>query len=731
MDKNVLQEYQKRVEQWANDSEQRPIKLQERIAREQTELQDRIASQERELQEQIASQESELQERIASQHRELQNRIEPEQNKLTEIISANEAELMELQGPANMDDVTYTESLGKRVVATKREEYSQDEEGKLLREFDIAVNDSAVTRAEIDQVIEALRKERERIRQERRDVLNKEIQDAKSRQAELEAELREGQESIRAEVAEGVEKITLEAKEGQERIDLEAKEGQERIALEEQKGQEENAREAEATKNQLTDELQEAKREIEAKIQRKKENISRKMSEFDEAFKEGSIHKQTLTLYKDTESKVYTAAKSELEKCERVAKSAQTRVKRLTREISHLEQDLGQIDGLLGKLSNSREVDEISRQEDEMWEAYRAEQEEKRDREVDEGLEAQQLEEKQEEARVAEETAEQVEQYADGLNPEEPTEPEKPEEPVKPNPVPPTTGPKPQTPATQQPQPKSKGWKVESVAFTIEGGNNPVYKVIVSNGKVQKEVTSTEIAVLDEDFDRDEIKTLTERKGIFKAEKCYDKGLATLLEQIDGEYGTESLKEYQRLLKDREMIHRYPEKYKDCIQIEYDFSELTGKVSKEMKQLQKIAKECETKGVVAYQKRPNIFQRIWRKLANETRLLKATPLEPNMSEKDLKTISTIQEMKESREDRPYELDIDALKEYPEFSPEVAKEQLEETMETVEEKVHLDDVIDAAKAWRKAQHIETPVVKPEDLEQDNENGNKKHEKEIGM
>ena len=125
------------------------------------------------------------------------------------------------------------------------------------------------------------------------------------------------------------------------------------------------------------------------------------MSEFDEAFNEGSIHKQTLTLYKDTESKVYTAAKSELEKCERVAKSAQTRVKRLTREISHLEQDLGQIDGLLGKLSNSREVDEISRQEDEMWEAYRAEQEEKRDREVDEGLEAQQLEEKQEEARVA------------------------------------------------------------------------------------------------------------------------------------------------------------------------------------------------------------------------------------------------------------------------------------------------------------------------------------------
>ena len=33
-------------------------------------------------------------------------------------------------------------------------EYSEDEEGRLLREFDIAVNDSAVTRAEIEQVVE-------------------------------------------------------------------------------------------------------------------------------------------------------------------------------------------------------------------------------------------------------------------------------------------------------------------------------------------------------------------------------------------------------------------------------------------------------------------------------------------------------------------------------------------------------------------------------------------------
>ena len=88
MKKNILAEYQKRVEQWVNDSEQKPIELQERIA-----------SQERELQERVARQQSELQAKVTRQQSELQSRIELEQNGLTQTISEKEAELMELQGP--------------------------------------------------------------------------------------------------------------------------------------------------------------------------------------------------------------------------------------------------------------------------------------------------------------------------------------------------------------------------------------------------------------------------------------------------------------------------------------------------------------------------------------------------------------------------------------------------------------------------------------------------------
>ena len=167
---------------------------------------------------------------------------------------------------------------------------------------------------------------------------------------------------------------------------------------------------------------------------------------------------------------------------------------------------------------------------------------------------------------------------------------------------------------------------------------------------------------------------------------------------------TASLEEYQAVL-------RYPGRYNDKMRIAYDFSELKGKASKEMKQLQKVAKECSRKGAAVYQKRPNIFQKIWRILTNKVKILR----EINASEEEIRTASMREAMEEGLEDRPYELDIDALKEYPEFSPEIAQEQLEARMKTVEEKVNLDEVIDTAKKWREAQHIKTPVIKAETKE----------------
>ena len=514
----------------------------------------------------------------------------------------------------------------------KAREYSDDEEGKLLREFDIAVNDGAVTRAEIEQIVEALRKERERVKQERRDVLNKEIQDAKSRQAELEAELREGQEKIALEERVEQRSILLAEQEDQKRIALEEQQGQERIALEEQKGKEENAREVEATKNQLTDELQEAKREIEAKIQRKKENISKKISEFNEAIDEGVTHKQALALYKDTESKVYTAAKSELEKCIRKSELAQKRVKTLDRELSHLEQDLGEVDKLLDRLSDSRQVEEAIRQEDEMWEEYRAEQakytekqEASKEEQIEEAMKYKRQEEKEREIRENRDAEDAVMAgYADGLNPEEePIEqgtyevPVKPQEPIKPETQKPTQSQRPTAIPKSQPKPSqtSKQWKVESVTFSIEGGMQPVYKAIISNGKEQREMTSTEVATLDTEFDSDEIKTLTYQKGIAKAERYYDKGLAQFLADIDAEHGTQSLKEYQTLLMNKERIYKCPEEFENYMKLNYDFSGLLVKPTAEMKKLQKIANANLIKGVVSEVKgRPNFLTRLMKRL---------------------------------------------------------------------------------------------------------------------
>lgn len=666
MDKNILAEYQKRIEEMQYTQEHAKVELEEAIEARKTEL---------------------------------ETKIRTEQNELAQVINESQVQLEELQGPVNMDDVSRRQIIDRRGGKTAIREYSQDEEGKLLREFDIAVNDSAVTNEEIEQIVEALRKERERIREEQRKALNAKIKSAQARQEAVARELSEGQE---------------------------------KIATEEAARKEEIANDTEATKNQLLVELQEARKQIEANIQSKRESIEQEMAKFGEAFEEGKVHLQALALYKDETSKVYTAAKAEHEKCVKKVESAQNRVKRLSRKIAHLEQDLAQVDELLDSLL----TDEISRQEDEMWKEYRAEQEkqtakmeENKDYIMNAEMELHNGEEKAEEEKTQKQTEREIRAYGDtGITPEDelPLEtykvPLKEKDAGRKNPQPPTAGQKPQvhtepkssTDPKPNPNQKPEKWKVESVAFSIEGGSNPAYKVIASKGEEKREFTSNEVRLLDEKFDPDEIKTLTDKKGIYKAEMCYDKGLATFLEQIDVELGTESLKEYQNLLRDREMIYKYPERYENCMKIDYDFSGLRGKVNSKMKKLQKIAKECGAKGVANYQKKPNILKRILRSITNNVKLLKEAPLNPNASAEELRSANREREMEEGLEDRSYELDIDALKEYPDFSPEVAREQLEEAERTVQEKVRADEAIDAAKKWREEHKIDVSAIESDDV-----------------
>ncbi|MCI9038969.1 MAG: hypothetical protein HFJ29_03735 [Clostridia bacterium] len=665
MDKNILEEYQNRVENVRKTLEENQKIIEEGVEASQSRTDNRLE--------------------------ELQNMLE------------------ETQRPIDMSDVgigvTGSFTRDSR-ASTIRDSYSNDREGYLLSEYDKRRVDPNEPNINVERIVEEIRRVREAKRMAQEEAIRAEMQDLIDEQARIE-----------------------------------------------------DVREAQGEKAQLAIALQEEKDRIEIDIQTKKDRIKEERQKSDKSLEEVELHKKTLALYSDKDSKVYMAAKGEVKRCREKARRARTRAGRLEAEIASLDQDLETLNALLYEVDGRRdeeiriqretaererrETEEQARQEDEMWEAYRAEQarvEEKKEENINYGIAKHNLEQRRAEERekVNEEKAKAseakiIEQYADGLNPEEdlskydnwkPSTTAKPQQtqPPKPNP------PKPQPPKPdpkKDPQPKSDPkqgkWKIESVTFTVEGGSKPVYKVLVSNGKEQKEVISDKVAVLDISRDKEEIANLTNKQKIQNVEKYYDKGLAIALQATDKAYGTTGFEEYKRLLKDKEMIRRYPEKYEDCMRINYDFSQLKGKASKEMKHVQKIAKECRIKGVANYQRKLNIFQRIWRSLTSNIRLLKETPLEPNTSTREW----MVGEMKNEGE-RPYELDINELKEYPEFSPEVARQQMENSVATIEEEVHLDEVIDAAREWRKAQQIETTIGKPEGAPK---TGKKETEKEL--
>lgn len=352
------------------------------------------------------------------------------------------------------------------------------------------------------------------------------------------------------------------------------------------------------------------------------------------------------------------------------------------------------------------------RQEDEMWKEYRKEQEEQKkqkseddkkfERKIKENEKATENQQDWEEHMMEAEAdylANESEEL-DGLNPEEQA--------IKP------TGQKPQgtvTPpqsAGQKPVPPTEKWKIEKALFTIENGNVPVYKVIISNGKEQKEVTSNEIVLLDKKQDSNTIEMLKNKAEIYEADKYYDKGLAKVLERVDILYGTQGLKEYITLLKDRELLHKEPEKYEDLISIDYDFSQLNGKPSAEIKKLQALAKRCGEKEISDYEKAPNIFQRIWRRLTQRK-------LEPNMSKEEMDKEVLKNRMEDGLENRSFGEDIYELAEYPEFSPEVAEEQLESCEgRRISEVCDAKSAISDAKKWRAEQHIETTRVDVDNL-----------------
>ncbi len=599
MDKNILEEYQNRVE-----NVRKTLEKNQEIVEEGVE---------------------------ASQSR-TDNRLEELQSMLEET-----------QRPIDMSDVGIgvTGSFARDSRAsTIRDSYSNDREGYLLSEYDKRRVDPGEPNVNVERIVEEIRRVREAKRMAQEEAIRAEMQDLIDEQAFIE-----------------------------------------------------DVREAQGEKAQLVIVLQEEKDRIEADIQIKKDRIEAEKQKSDKSLEEVDVHKKTLALYSDKGSKVYMAAKGEVKRCREKARRARVRIGKLESEIASLDQDLETLDALLYEVDGRRdeeiriqretaerewqEAEEQARQEAEMWEAYRAEQARKKQQEIDDEIARHNLEKKRAEEQASQEDemweeyrAEQarkkqqeieygvaknnleqrraearekvneekakaseakiIEQYADGLNLEEDLS--------KYDNWKPSTTAKPQQTQPPKSEPKQGKWKIESVTFTIEGGSKPVYKVLVSNGKEQEEVISDEVAVLDLSRDKEEIATLTNKQKIENVEKYYDKGLTIALQVTDKEYGTTGFEEYKQLLRDKEMIRRYPDRYEDSLKISYDFSNLLVKPNEEMKRLQKIAQANQNRGVVSrVKRRPGLLMRLIKKF-----FVKAIPAqvgEDSQREEDLEETS--------------------------------------------------------------------------------------------
>ena len=165
-------------------------------------------------------------------------------------------------------------------------------------------------------------------------------------------------------------------------------------------------------------------------------------------------------------------------------------------------------------------------------------------------------------------------------------------------------------------------WKVENISFYIIDGNVPCYKVNLFNGKEEKQEEFIGKEYIQ--FLNSEEANKLKNEGIKEADRVYDKGLADILGQIDSIYQTASLQQYKEMLKNKNLISRYPDKYKEeVLDIDYDLSELytkpeTDEEIKKLRKFKKIIKANYIEGLVSYEKAPNFLKRLWRKITTRS-----------------------------------------------------------------------------------------------------------------
>ena len=177
--------------------------------------------------------------------------------------------------------------------------------------------------------------------------------------------------------------------------------------------------------------------------------------------------------------------------------------------------------------------------------------------------------------------------------------------------------------------------QIQNIACKVLDGGVPVYTVYMKmpDNSVVPYETSVNVGK-DGSFkqlSKDEARRIEYKYNIIDASRYYDINLENVLAEVDRTYGTEGVKQYQTLMKTREGA--------SVLDIDYNFSELyqtptDPEAKMQLKSLRKLAKANYNLGLASYEKAPNLFKRLWKKITQK-KLISREQERPNQTPQEI------------------------------------------------------------------------------------------------
>lgn len=330
-------------------------------------------------------------------------------------------------------------------------------------------------------------------------------------------------------------------------------------------------------------------------------------------------NKAVLKIAKPTHS-VYKVAKQENRGLIAKLRKGNQEIKSLTEKINIYKQEVEEINTILSELIKVRTEREIKKQE-EMWDKYKAEQEEQERKDkadihekLDTYTKNQKSIKEKEDAEARQNAEKEIEWYVKKELEQEAEEINEGTESTNEN----NHGNTDQSGINNgivnsgNPPKKEENVSIKNIVFAIQD-NIPTYTI-----------TLVDIHGREVEYKKSGFENLQKMKGSEKRElarqginvKYYDNSLANILSEVDKTYNTSGLKKYQRMQKDNNYLNGTNRRSE--LNIQYNFSNLYEMPSKledrnKIRRLEKIAKNDRKVYLATYLKRPNRKERSIRK----------------------------------------------------------------------------------------------------------------------